>query len=263
VRVVLLLLVSATLLLSETFKLYLKDGGYHSVREYSIQGDRVHYFSTERGEWEDIPVALVDLGRTEQGRKAKGAEISKEAREDAEEEQAEREQRREIAAIPMDPGAYFRLGNKVDTLPSADYQIVTSKRRKTLQILSPIPLVPGKASVVIKGEHSSYLIANPRPDFFLRLDMEQRFGIVTLTPKKGQRVVENISILPVANMASEERKQMDTFEQDLGNNLFRVWPQKELEPGEYALIEFADKGDINDVELVVWDFAIRPASQTH
>lgn len=257
VRVILLLLLSAALLMADTFKLYLKEGGYHSVREYSIQGDRVHYFSTERGEWEDIPTELVDFDKTEKERKSKDVILSREAQQEAEEEKAERDQRREIASVPMNPGAYFKVDNKIDTLPSAEYQVVTSKKRRTLQILSPIPLVPGKASVVIKGEHSTYAINDPRPNFFLRLDQEQRFGIITLVPKKGQRVVENISIMPVANMAAEERKQMDTFEQDLGKGLFKVWPQKDLAPGEYALVEFVDKGDINDVELTIWDFAIR------
>ena len=256
-RVVLLLLLSAALLFSETIKLYLKDGNYQLAREYSVQGDRVHYYSTERDQWEDIPAALIDLTRTEKERKAKLSEATKEAKEDAAEEEALRAQQREIASIPMNPGAYYKVGNKFETIVSADYQVVTSKRRRTIQILSPIPIVPGKASVVIKGERSSFLINDPRPSFFLRLDQEQRFGIITLTPKKGQRIVENISIMPVANQADEERKQMDTFEQDLGNNLFRVWPQKPLEPGEYALVEFADKGDVNDVELVIWDFAIR------
>jgi hypothetical protein len=262
VRIVLLLILTATLLLADTFKLYLKEGGYHSVREYSIQGDRVHYFSTERGEWEDIPTELVDLTRTENERKARQADESKEASEEAEEAKAEREQRREIASIPQEPGAYFKAGNKVDALPSAPYQVITDKKRKALQILSPIPLVPGKASVVIKGEHSAYSIPESRPNFYLRLDNEQRFGIITLTPKKGSRIVENISVMQVANQAEEERKQMDTFDQDLGGGLFKVWPQKDLVPGEYALVEFADKGDINDVELIIWDFAVRSASQT-
>jgi hypothetical protein len=258
VRVVLLLLLSAVLLFSETVKLYLKDGTYQLAREYSIEGDRIHYYSTERDQWEDIPVALIDLARTQKEHKAKLTEATKEASEDSAEEQALRAQQREIASIPMNPGAYYKVGNKFDTVQSADYQVVTSKRRRTLQILSPIPIVPGKASVVIKGDHATFVITDPRPSFYLRLDQEQRFGIITLTPKKGQRIVENISILPVANQADEERKQMDTFEQDLGNNLFRVWPQKPLDPGEYALVEFADKGDINDVQLVIWDFAIHP-----
>jgi hypothetical protein len=259
VRPVLLLLLFAVLLLADTFKLYLKEGGYHAIREYSVQGDRVHYFSTERGEWEDIPVELVDLDRTEKERKTRDTEAVKEAKEESEEAKALREERKEIAAIPADPGAYFKVGAKIDTLLTADYQVVTSKKRKTLQILSPIPLVSGKASVVIKGDHATYLIKDPRPNFYLRMEEQQRFGIITLTPKKGQRIVENISIVPVANVASEERKQMDTFEQDLGNGLFKVWPEKELAPGEYALVEFADKGDINDVELVIWDFAVSPS----
>ncbi len=256
-RVILLMLLAAALLAADTFKLYLKDGDFHSVRDYSIQGDRVHYFSTERGEWEDIPTALVDLSRTERERKASREFISKETKQEEEEDKAEREQRGEIASIPMNPGAYFRVGNKVYSLPAADYQVVTSKRRKALQVLSPLPLIPGKASVVIKGEHSSYTVHEIRPNFYLRLDKEERFGIITLTPKKGQRIVENISILPVANQAQEDRKQMETFEQDLGNSLFKIWPQKDLEAGEYALVEFADKGDANDIDLIIWDFAVR------
>jgi hypothetical protein len=260
VRTVLLLLLCATLLLGDTFKLYLKEGGYHAVREYSVQGERVHYFSTERGEWEDIPLELVDLDKTEKERKSKDSEVSREAKEESEEAKALREERKEIAAIPADPGAYFKVGKKIDTLLTADYQVVTNKKRKTLQILSPIPLVNGKASVVIKGERASYVINEARPNFYLRMDEQKRFGIITLAPKKGMRVVENISVMPVANMASEERNQMDTFEQDLGNGLFKVWPEKDLAPGEYALVEFADKGDINDVELVIWDFAIVPGA---
>jgi hypothetical protein len=246
------------MLLADTFKLYLKEGGYHSIREYSVQGDRVHYFSTERGDWEDIPLALVDLDKTEKERHSRETELSKEAQEESEETKALREERKEIAAIPADPGAYYRTTGKVDTLLIADYQVVTNKKRKALQILSPLPLVPGKASVVIKGEHASYQLKETRPNFYLRLAEQKRFGIITLAPKKGQRLVENISIVAAANQANEERNQMETFEQDLGNGLFKVWPEKDLAAGEYALVEFADTGDINDVQLIIWDFAVRP-----
>ena len=60
-RAVLLMLLAVALLLGDTFKLYLKDGSYHAVREYQVQGDRIRYFSTERGEWEEIPTELVDM----------------------------------------------------------------------------------------------------------------------------------------------------------------------------------------------------------
>jgi hypothetical protein len=258
VRVILLLLVAALALLGDTFKLYMKEGGYHMVREYQVQGDRIRYYSTERGDWEEIPAELIDLKKTEAERKGKVERIAEVSRAEAEEEKAERDLRKEIASIPMNSGAYFKRGEKVDALPSAEYQIITDKKRKALQVLSPIPLVPGKASVVIKGEHATFTITEERPEFYLRLTQEERFGIVSLTPKKNVRVVENISILPIAKQADESRKQMATFEQDLGNSLYKVWPEKPLPPGEYALVEFADSQDATDIELIIWDFARLP-----
>jgi hypothetical protein len=258
VKVILLLLVAALALMGETFKLYLKEGGYHMTREYQVQGDRIRYYSTERGDWEEIPIELVDLKKTEAERKGKEEQIVQESKAEAEEDKAERDLRKEIAAIPMNSGAYFKRGEKIENLPSAEYQIVTNKRRKTLQVLSPIPLVPGKASVVIKGEHATFTLTDERPEFYLRLAAEERFGIVSLTPKKNVRVVENISILPVAKQAEESRKEMATFEQDLGNGLYKVWPEKPLPPGEYALVEFADSQDATDIELIIWDFARLP-----
>ena len=260
-RAVLLLLLAAILALGDTFKLYLKEGDYHLVREYQVQGDRIRYYSTERGDWEEIPTALVDLEKTEREHSAKGEAVAKEAKAQDEEDQAERALRREIASIPVDAGAYYKSGDAIQPLPSAQYEVITNKKRKTLQILSPIPLVPGKASVVIQHDHSKFVVTESRPGFYVRLAQQERFGIVSLTPKKNVRVVENISIIPVAKQMFEDRKQMDTFQQQLGDDLFRIWPEKPLSAGEYALIEFSDD-NVNgndEVNLLVWDFACKPA----
>ena len=44
-------------------KLVFKDGTFQLVRDYEKKGDRVRYFSLERGEWEEIPGGDGGLGR--------------------------------------------------------------------------------------------------------------------------------------------------------------------------------------------------------
>src|SRR6267143_238060 len=41
-------------------KLVQKDGNFQLVRGYSRNGERVRYLSAERGDWEEIPAAMVD-----------------------------------------------------------------------------------------------------------------------------------------------------------------------------------------------------------
>src|SRR2546426_11850815 len=58
-------------------KLVLKDGNFQLVRDYQRNGERVRYLSAERGEWEEIPAAMVDWDAT--ARAAVGEQAEEEA----------------------------------------------------------------------------------------------------------------------------------------------------------------------------------------
>src|SRR5579871_4087505 len=88
-------------------KLYLKDGSYHLVREYQVQPDRVRFYSVERSQWEEIPLDLVDLGKTRSEETERKEEIEKETKALSEEDQAERQLQKEVMRIPQNPGVYW------------------------------------------------------------------------------------------------------------------------------------------------------------
>jgi len=167
--------------------------------------------------------------------------------------------KREIASVPEANGAYFTVDNTVKPLEAPPFQVVTNKKRQVLKILTPVPLVSGKAAVVIDGEHSKFIVHDDRPTFYFRPEREERFGIIRVTPKKGHRVVENISIMPVINEGVGDRDELPVFQQQLAENLYKVWPEKPLTAGEYAVVEYENELEKkDDLQLLVWDFACQP-----
>ncbi len=253
-RVALVFFLSAILAMASTFKLYLKDGDYHMVREYQVVNDRVRYFSTERGDWEEIPKEMVDLDKTEKERK-KTDEGARQTAQliDAEDKEA-RAERKEIARVPLDAGAYWLNADQVKPMEPADWKTETSSKRHVLQMVTPVPMVAGKATVTVKGEKAALSIPTPEPEFYLRLDKLEGFAIIKLTPKKGQRIVENISIEPVTKENIEDQKQVEIYTREMKTGLFKVWPAAPLEAGEYALVQYTS-GEVN---LRVWDFSVAP-----
>lgn len=236
-------------------RLYLTDGTYHVVREYSVEADRVRFYSIERSQWEEIPLSLVDLKKTEAEVRERRAEIAEETKAVAAEEKFEREQRAELARIPQNTGVYLIAGEEVKTLKQAEPKVVTNKKRSILKVLAPMPVLAGKATVEIEGATSENIVTGDLPEFYFRLVAEERFGIVRLKKKKDARVVENWSRHPVASeIIIEEHDEVDIFRRQLGEALYKIWPQKPLEPGEYAVIEYTEgKGNVQ-----VWDFTYRP-----
>jgi len=242
-----------------TVKLYLKDGTYQLAREYEVKPDRVRYFSTEREEWEEIPLELVDLDRTKKEIAAHEADLKADAKAQAEEDAALESAAKQVESVPKADGVYFIHGDKLDPIKQAESKLVSNKKRTVLQILSPLPAITGRQTVELDGESSALRIDEKRPEFYIRLSVDERFGILKLTPKKGTRVVETVEIVPISKEIQEKHDDIPTFRKQEGDALFKIWPEHDLEPGEYALVQYTE----NKVNMQVWDFGIgapKPAS---
>ncbi len=243
--------------LAANVKLYLKEGGFHIVREYQVLEDRVRYYSNERGDWEEIPLAMVDLARTEKEVADHQAAIAAENKADAAEERVEREQAREISLIPQNPGVYQLDNGRLSTFKLAESKVHTSKGRTILKMMTPIPL-NGKATLEIDGMSATQVVTESRPEFYVELAAEEQYGIVRLTPLKGVRIVAKLLMVPVINEVEEQLEEVDIFRRQLDQNmLFKIWPTKPLEPGEYAVIEYTP-GKRN---MQIWDFVYKPAAK--
>ena len=159
-------------------KLMLKDGTYQVVREYKRDGERVRYYSLERGDWEEIPASMIDWDATEKTKtddeKTTAALVDKVHKQ----EEAKRIdnvadvdaslQVGKGAFLPTGEGMFVVEGKTIRLVEQVDSQIKTDKTRAIEQVLSPVPIVPGKKNVVIAGSHAKLRLRTRSPEFYLR-----------------------------------------------------------------------------------------------
>jgi hypothetical protein len=248
-------LVFLALLCPAAIQLYMKDGTRQSVREYKVLEDRVRYYSTERGDWEEVPLDLVDLKRTRAEESALEEERKKESLILAAEDKAEREAQDEIARVPPETGAYWINGKEIVPIKQAETKINTNKRRSILKAITPIPILTGKANLEVDGEAAAVTVTSDRPEFYFRPATPERFTIIRVKPQKGVRIVEVWSTVPVTKEIIQEHEAIEIFRHQVADGLYKIWPQKPIAPGQYAVIEFTEtKGN-----TTVWDFAFEAA----
>ncbi len=233
-----------------TVKLFLKDGTYQLAREYKVETDRVRYYSTERGDWEELPLDLVDIKRTQTEIKDREDAIRDEAKAQADEEKAERLAAREIALVPQEPGVYLIAGDKVTVMKVAESKVVNNKGRHLLKLASPIPIITDRSTLEVDGPHAANVVSEARPEFYIRLSTPERFGIVRMGEHKNNRVVEKLEIIPVTKDVVELPDLVEIFRKQVGEDVYRIWPTKPLEHGEYAVVEYTE-GKTN---MQIWDF---------
>ena len=246
-----LLLLFPPALRADNVKLYLKDGSYQLAREYKVESDRVSFYSVERSEWEEVPLDLVDLKKTEAEIRQRADADKAERQASAAEDKAERDMEREIESVPKDPGVYYLNGKGMVPIKQGESKMVTDKGRKALKLMSPIPVISDKMTLELDGAHSASQVAGDKPEFYIRLAEPERFALVRMGDHKGNRVVEKIEVVPVSKEQIEKFDEVELFQHQVRDDLFKFWPMKPLAPGEYAVVEYTE-GKVN---TQVWDFS--------
>lgn len=252
-RFVVAILLLTSPLAAQRIELFLKGGGEILVKEYEVQADRVRYYSLERSAWEEIPTELIDLEKTQKTIDRREARLESMRAESARERAAERKAKTELHNIPIDEGIYFYLDGEATALQQSEVVTEKSTKRGILKVISPLPIVAGKNSLMVEGTEARFATSERKPVFFVRQNRLVQFGIVKLSPaKKDRRLVQVIQINPVSKEMFEEFEEVEIFRQQLASGVYRVWPINDLEPGEYALIDFTP----GEIDLRVWDFSV-------
>lgn len=252
-RLLCLAALAVWMLTAAPVKLYLKSGSEMLVREYSVNGERVRYYSTERSQWEEIPTRLIDLEKTEQAVARQAQRLESMRAESAAERQAERKARTELHDVPIDDGLYLYQDQTAKLVPQDDVIEEQSGKRKFLRVLAPTPLVPGKRKLLVEGRTSEFVIDHATPIFFVRDTQLTYFAVVKLPVDGKQRLAQLIQVMPQQTYF-EKQEEVEVFRQQLASGVYRVWPTADLPPGEYAFINYTP----GELDLRVWSFSIQP-----
>jgi len=272
-----LLLLAPTDAVAQQFtkRLILKDGSYQSVVKYEIQGDRVHYLSAERYEWEDIPKSLVDWDATNKYEaELSSGKLPKRRLEETPEEKEERE--KEAANSPeISPG--LRLPGTGGVFLFDQYQgkpelaeiiqngsELNKSRKKSVLRASINPLASARQNLELKGEHAQVQSHQPRPVIYIDIDegpsdtaLGDRFRLVRADSKNGVRVIGNLKVAISGKVSQQATVVPATVEKVGTGQWLRLTPAADLVGGEYAIIEMLGTEEMNSY---VWDFGVNPSA---
>ena len=266
-------------------KLMLKDGTFQLVRSYERKGDRVRYLSAERGDWEEIPAALVDWEATKKAEgdqeKADAALVSKIH---TQEEATKIETVLDVDAslqvapgtfLPPGEGLFAVQGKFVTPIPQVGSEIKADKANTLKRILTPIPVVQAKQNVDIPGPRAKLRFAGEGLEFYLRelppdsedgsaLERTSRQGLsgpevilIRAKVKGNKRILESIRSM-FGQQTGQERNTVSIQQWDVARTVYRYTLSQPLPPGEYAMAEILADG----MNLFVWDFGVDEKGQT-
>ncbi|MFY9528657.1 MAG: hypothetical protein WBC04_04165 [Candidatus Acidiferrales bacterium] len=248
-------------------KLFLKDGTFHLVQTYRVESDRVRYYSLDRSQWEEIPTALVDWDAT---KKAEAAETQKDAAIVANAHKDEQARRAETPLdvdaslelipgvfLPPGEGAFVLDGKAVFPLPQAPTVEKLDKRQLVKQILVPVPLIPTRRNISLKGNRAALRVSNPQPEFYMRTTepVEPHLELVRAKVHGDVRLIENVNQLFAVEWEKRDSVPLQLWQ--VAKGVYRFTLGESLPSGEYVLVEvIQDQPKQKEINLYVWDFGL-------
>jgi hypothetical protein len=266
-------------------RLILKDGSYQLASKYGIKGDRVRYYSAERGEWEEIPKELIDWDATEkyeQGRlqgapSPEAVELDKQMEAEFKAEEARSPQVSPGLRLPPEGGIYlldtFQNQPQLDELQQSGGEL--NKNTKSNILRAAInPLASAKQTIELPGVRAKIQSHTGVPAIYVNIDTQgatggtagapvepplppaERFKIIRAEVKGGKRIAGGIKIAPYGKIKADERFVPATVT-ELSGGWVKITPKDPLAVGEYAIAEMLGKEGMN---LYVWDFGVNPSA---
>ncbi|HZQ20969.1 MAG TPA: hypothetical protein VFA90_19930 [Terriglobales bacterium] len=275
--------VCTTSFAQSTKRLILKDGSYQIVTKYEVQGDRVHYFSAERNEWEDVPNSMIDWNATRQyeqdlnsGKMSPEAQrLEKEIQEQRQEEEAKSPHVAPGLRLPSEGGVYALdtyLGEP-QLLP-LDQTGADINRHTGHNVLRSVmnPVSGAKHTIELAGPRSKLQVHATLPTIYINIDANDaddeaptakthgaelpwdRFRIVRVQVKGDKRIVGTVKV-EMHGKSSPEEVVIPADAEQLQEGWIKLTPKAPMQPGEFAVTELLGDQGMNSY---VWDFGVHP-----
>src|SRR2546426_12007810 len=266
-------------------RLILKNGSYQLATQWEVKGDRVRYFSAERGEWEEVPKSMVDWAATDKYEKDRASgkpapeavELDKELEAERQAEEAKTPHVAPGLQLPDSGGVVlldtFQNQPQLVELQQSGGQVKKDMKGNILRAAIN-PIASAKQTIEVPGLHAKIQSHATLPAIYVNVEQQDlgaaastqgpqqpelpwdRFRIVRMQAKQDKRIVGDIKIA-VYGKVSQEQKLVPTTAAKLTGGWVKVTPTNALTPGEYAVVEMLCKDGMN---LYVWDFGVHPSA---
>ncbi len=272
----LMLLLGVSFAQSHAKRLILKDGSYQPITEYKIEGDRVHFQSAERYDWEDIPTELIDWDATNKYNtdpiKSDRTRDLRDAADEAATEANKSEDEAPTVATGLrlpdsDIGGVYLLDDwhgqpELAEIVQNGAEVGQTSRKDVLRAA----LGSSHKAFEIAGAHAQVQSHVAKPEIFLcveqsekAVDVSDHYRIVRVASNvpKNTRSVATLNI-KISGKTSESEKFVPSSAMKVNHGAWvKVAPNAPLEPGEYAVVEMLGDGEMN---TYVWDFGVNPSA---